>query len=220
MRITSSRGLTRRQSTVACSSSPPTGAVLLTFLAGAELDPSVIRRSSGSLGRRIVGFPRALLPAVPAVGSIHPRLGRSLELPGGIAALRPRRWRSSTRSCSKPASQDRFREGHPGACFVTTWDTVIVLGSCSPLHVEDARLLGRQRSPHRPAADDPRSSSPGCYGTGQRHQDQVDHRGSARLGALAYWSAKRKAVLPACRRDRPRESPPRGTCGCAGSEPW
>ena len=105
-----------------------TGAVLLTFLAGVELEPDVMRaqwKEVSAVG--LVGF---FAPFLGCAAVARYALGGRPSRAGSAGLPCPRRrWRSSTPSCSRPAStRPPSARGSSAPASSTILGTVIALG--------------------------------------------------------------------------------------------
>src|SRR5262245_25227423 len=104
------------------------GAVLLTFLAGAELDPHVMRKKLAEV--HIIGLVGFFAPFLGCTALAHYGLGWNAEASwlAGIALSTTSMAVVYTVMLESGLNQTEFGKGILGACFITDLGTVVALG--------------------------------------------------------------------------------------------
>ena len=173
------------------------GAVLLTFLAGAELDPQLMRKKLAEVN--VIGFVGFLAPFLGCAALAHYGLGWNADASwlAGIALSTTSMAVVYTVMLESGLNQTEFGKGILGACFINDLGTVVALGLLfSPFTYKTIIFIGvtaivllglpasidwlTTRYGHRTAAIRTKWVMLVLFG----------------LGALALWSGS-EAVLPA-----------------------
>ena len=122
------------------------GAVLLTFLAGAELDPAAMKaKLEGGARRRAVRL-RGAVPGLCGRGPLRAGMGRPGKLAGGHRPVDHVDGGRLRRDAGNRLQQDRIRQGHPGGVFRQRPGHRDRAGAdVRPVHLPDRRLRRRVR---------------------------------------------------------------------------
>ena len=131
------------------------GAVLLTFLAGAELDPAVMRKKAKEVS--IVGVVGFLAPFAGATAVARFVIGWTLpsSILAGIALSTTSMAVVYAVMLETGLNKTEFGKGILGACFVNDLGTVLALGLVfSPFDLQDPGLRRGERRPDLPLSLD------------------------------------------------------------------
>ncbi len=195
------------------------GAVLLTFLAGAELDPAAMKAKLKEVV--VVGLFGFVAPFLGCTAIARFVLGwdSSASWLAGIALSTTSMAVVYAVMLESGFNKTEFGKGILGACFVNDLGTVIALGICfAPFTYRTAVFVGCLRRPSRPPAVDHVATDRPVRQPDRRHQDQVDPVGAA--GARARWRcglAVKRCCLPtsrACCWPRPSAAITSTSAGC------
>ena len=173
------------------------GAVLLTFLAGAELDPAAMKTKLKEV--TVVGLFGFFAPFLGCAALARFVLGWSgpASWLAGIALSTTSMAVVYAVMLESGFNRTEFGKGILGACFVNDLGTVIALGAdVRAVQLPDGHFRRRLRRRDRPVAVRHFPAHCPLRQPHGRHPHQVDSAGALRAGALALWSGN-EAVLPA-----------------------